>query len=70
MMARGIVGDFRAPDLARFGFSPLFLSFAEVWDAAQALGEILATRAWDRSEFHIRAGGYVSSHLHERIARL
>jgi kynureninase len=55
MMARGIVGDFRAPDIARFGFSPLFLSYAEVWDAAQGFCEILATRTWDRPEFRIRA---------------
>jgi kynureninase len=55
MMARGVVGDFRAPDIARFGFSPLFLSYAEVWDAAHALADILATRAWDRPEFRVRA---------------
>ncbi|THD64998.1 kynureninase [Phenylobacterium sp.] len=55
MIARGIVGDFRAPDIARFGFSPLFLSYAQVWDAAQALAEVLATRAWDRPEFRARA---------------
>jgi kynureninase len=55
MMARGIVGDFRAPDIARFGFSPLFLSYAQVWDAAQTLADILATRAWDRPEFRVRA---------------
>jgi kynureninase len=55
MMARGIVGDFRAPDIARFGFSPLFLSYAEVWDAAHALADILAAGAWDRPEFRTRA---------------
>jgi kynureninase len=55
MMARGIVGDFRAPDIARFGFSPLFLSYAEVWDAAQGFCEVLATGAWDRPEFRTRA---------------
>jgi kynureninase len=55
MMARGVVGDFRAPDVARFGFSPLFLSFAEVWEAAKILCEVLATRAWDRVEFQTRA---------------
>ena len=54
MIARGVVGDFRAPDIARFGFSPLFLSYAEVWDAAAALTDILATRAWDRPEFKTR----------------
>ena len=55
LMAQGIVGDFRAPDIARFGFSPLFLSFAQVWDAAAALAEILATRSWDRPAFRARA---------------
>ncbi|WP_394762106.1 kynureninase [Phenylobacterium sp.] len=55
MIARGIIGDFRAPDIARFGFSPLFLSHAQVWDAAHALADILATRAWDRPEFRARA---------------
>lgn len=55
MMARGIVGDFRAPDIARFGFSPLFLSYAEVWEAAQGFCEVLATRTWDRPEFRTRA---------------
>ena len=55
MMARGIIGDFRAPDIARYGFSPLFLSYAEVWDAAHALANILTTRAWDRPEFRVRA---------------
>jgi kynureninase len=55
MMARGIVGDFRAPDIARFGFSPLFLSYADVWEAAHALSEVLAAGAWDRPEFRTRA---------------
>ena len=55
MMARGIIGDFRAPDIARFGFSPLYLSYAEVWDAADALADILAARGWDRDEFRTRA---------------
>jgi kynureninase len=55
MMARGVVGDFRAPDIARFGFSPLFLSYAQVWDAAFALVDILTTRGWDRPEFRTRA---------------
>ncbi len=55
MMAQGIVGDFRAPDIARFGFSPLFLSYVQVWDAAHALADILAERGWDRPEFRTRA---------------
>jgi kynureninase len=55
MMAQGIVGDFRALDIARFGFSPLFLSYAQAWDAAHALADILASRGWDRPEYRRRA---------------
>lgn len=42
LVARGVVGDFRAPDLLRLGLAPLYLGFAEVWDALQALREVLA----------------------------
>jgi len=55
LIARGVIGDFRAPDIARFGFSPLFLSFTQVWDAAAELCEVLETRAWDAPEFLARA---------------
>lgn len=55
MIHRGIIGDFRAPDIARFGFSPLFLGYAEVWDAAHALADILASREWDQPRFRARA---------------
>jgi kynureninase len=52
LIARGIIGDFRAPDLLRFGFTPLTLSYAELWDAVDGLREIMETRGWDRPEFH------------------
>lgn len=55
LIARGVIGDFRAPDLMRFGFAPLYNTEAEVIRAAEVLGEILATAAWDRPEFHQRA---------------
>ncbi len=51
LIARGITGDFRPPDLMRFGFAPLYNSFEDAWLAATALAEILATREWDRTEF-------------------
>ena len=47
LIARGVVGDFRAPNLLRFGFSPLYLSFAEIDRAVDVLAEILTTRSWD-----------------------
>jgi kynureninase len=55
LIARGIIGDFRAPDILRFGFAPLYVRHVDAWDAAQALGELLRTRAWDRPEHHVRA---------------
>ncbi|HEU4809669.1 MAG TPA: kynureninase, partial [Sphingomicrobium sp.] len=51
LIARGIVGDFRAPDLMRFGFTPLYTTFEESWRAADALADILATREWDQPRF-------------------
>ena len=55
LIARGIIPDFRAPDAMRFGVAPLYVRFVDVWDAMDALADILATRAWDRPEFHARA---------------
>lgn len=54
LIARGVIGDFRAPDLLRFGFAPLYTRFVDAWDAAEALADILQTRAWDQPEFHRR----------------
>lgn len=54
MIARGVIGDFRAPDLMRFGFSPLFLTYTDVWDAADILEKILATEEWRRAHFSVR----------------
>jgi kynureninase len=47
LIARGIIGDFRAPNLLRFGFSPLYIRFEEIDRAAEELARILTTRSWD-----------------------
>jgi kynureninase len=55
LIARGVIGDFRDPDICRFGFCPLFLSHAEVWDAVEILRDVLETRAFERPEHRVRA---------------
>ena len=54
LIARGVIGDFRAPDLMRFGFAPLYNSHAEMVRAAEILADILAAREWDQSRFKAR----------------
>ena len=51
LIDRGVIGDFRAPDLMRFGFTPLYTRYEDVVRAAEILGDILATRAWDDPRF-------------------
>ena len=55
LIARGVIGDFRAPDLMRFGFAPLYNRFADVVRAADILADILRTREWDQPRFKARA---------------
>lgn len=54
LIARGIIGDFRDPDILRFGFAPAYVSFGDVFVAAENLAEIVTNREWDRPEFHTR----------------
>ena len=54
LIARGVIGDFRAPDVLRFGLTPLYLGFAEVWEAVAALRDVLARETWREERFAVR----------------
>ena len=54
MIARGVIGDFRAPDVARFGFTPLYLRFVDVYDAVDILVDVMNTKAYLEPAFSVR----------------
>ena len=54
LIERGVIGDFRAPDLLRFGFTPLYLGYEDVWRAAETLGDLLASGDWDDDRYRRR----------------
>ncbi|HEU4459348.1 MAG TPA: kynureninase [Methylibium sp.] len=63
LIARGVVGDFRAgdardpattPDILRFGFTPLYTRFADVWNAVEQLRQVLEVREWNQPRFRAR----------------
>lgn len=55
LIAEGVIGDFRAPDIIRFGLTPLYIGFTDIWEAARILERVMAERLWDRPEFKTRA---------------
>jgi kynureninase len=52
LIERGVIGDFRAPDVLRFGFTPLTLRFLDVWDAVEHLREVMDSGLWREPRFH------------------
>jgi kynureninase len=55
LIARGVVGDFRTPDVARFGFTPLYVGYANVWRAADILKSLLESGEWRDPAYAVRA---------------
>ena len=55
LIARNVIGDFRAPDAIRFGFTPLYIGEAEVLGAVDILADIMANRLWDRPDYKRKA---------------
>ncbi|MBC7994793.1 MAG: kynureninase [Rhizobacter sp.] len=55
LIARGVIGDFRAPDILRFGFTPLYTRFIDVWDAVEQLAQVLHSGEWREPRFNQRS---------------
>jgi kynureninase len=54
MIERGVVGDFRAPDICRFGFTPLYLRYVDVFDAVEILAQVMNSEAFLDERFTTR----------------
>jgi kynureninase len=55
LKARGVIGDFRGPDILRFGIAPLYLSFGDMYEAVTRLVNVMREAEWRRPEFNRRA---------------
>jgi len=54
LIERGVIGDYREPEVLRFGITPLYLGFTDIWDAVEILRDILDTGSWDQARYHQR----------------
>ena len=54
LIARGVVGDFREPDVMRFGFAPLYTRYVDAYDAVITLVEVLTTRTYQDPAFALK----------------
>jgi kynureninase len=55
LIADGVIGDFRAPDVVRFGLTPLYLGFEDIWQAVERMRAILDSGRWRDARYAVRA---------------
>ncbi|MEM7441109.1 MAG: kynureninase [Pseudomonadota bacterium] len=55
LIARGVIGDFRAPDIMRFGITPLYLEMSDIERAVDILADVMGNRLWDKPEYKVRS---------------
>lgn len=55
LIERGVIGDFRAPDVLRFGFTPLYTRYVDMWQAVSALADVLGSECWAHPRYSVRA---------------
>ncbi len=55
MIDRGVIGDFRAPDIMRFGMAPLYIGYRDVWNAVEALVEVMESGIWRATKYQQRS---------------
>jgi kynureninase len=56
LLERNVIGDFRAPDIARFGFAPAYVRFVDVWDAVGLVSDVLTSGEYSQQRFAQRYG--------------
>lgn len=55
LIARNVIGDYRTPNIARFGFAPLYLRYVDVWNAAVAIREVIESGEWRDPKYGVRS---------------